>query len=234
MDTKKKLTYGAIVVVVAVLGWFSYGMIFGESDSSGAMIMTKPNPEIPKPAAMSQMQPAQPSQPGKPQVAGVAGAPITEREAQLMQMQQDAQAKYLSALNELQMLKVQKDIAETNKDIAKAKLDTVTSQKDIVDLLSPKPTASEAYAKGLDQAALQRAAAASKPVNSETAEYTVISVSRLRGQWTAVIGSGGALYNVKPGDILAADGSVVVAINRNGVMLEKDGKRTKISMVPII
>lgn len=239
MDTKNKVTYGVVVIAVAVLGWFSYGMIFGESGEAVPERMTKPNPDIPKPAALNQMQSAQPVQQMKQQASA---APMTEREMQLMQMQQETQARYLAALNELQMLKVQKDIAETSKDISKAKLDMITAQKDTVDLLSPaKPVAGpDAYAKGLDQAAFQHAADMAKAAKSntvtapDTAEYTVISVSRLRGEWTAVIGAGGTLYNVRSGDVLAMDGSVVVAINRNGVMIEKDGKRTKLSMVPII
>ncbi len=165
---------------------------------------------------------------------------MTEREAQLMRMQQDMQTKYLAAINELQMLKVEKDIAEANKDISKAKLDSITAQKDIVDLLSPKATTStEAYVKGLDQSATPPGGETgvqqtTTVTTTQTVGYTVISVTKLRGEWTAVMGASGKLYSVKAGDVLAADGSVVLGINRSGVLLEKDGKRSKISMVPVI
>lgn len=235
MDTKKKLTYAIVAVVLLMGAWMGYGMISGESEPEVKMVQT--NPDIPKPATVktAQMQMAQ--QPV------VVAAPMTEREMQLMKLQQDMQTKYLAAINELQMLKVEKDIAETNKDISKAKLDSITAQKDIVELLSPKVmVAPDSYVKGLDQSAstttttpgdntLQpQIAAPSTP----SVGYTVISVSRLRGEWNAVIGASGKLYSVKAGDVLAADGSVVLGINRSGVLLEKDGKRTKVSMVPVI
>lgn len=229
MDTKKKLTYGIVAVVLLVGAYMGYGMISAEEEP--AIKTAQTNPDVPKPASLKTAQTQMAQQ----------GAPMTERELQLIKMQQDLQTKYLAAINELQMLKVEKDIAETNKDISKAKLDSITAQKDIVDLLAPKvTTTTESYVKGLDQSAnqpppsgesIQQATTIS---STPTVGYTVISVTKLRGDWTAVIGASGKLYSVKAGDVLAADGSVVLGINRSGVLLEKEGKRTKISMVPII
>lgn len=229
MDTKKKLTYGIVAVVLLIGAYLGYGMISAEEEP--AIKTPQTNPDVPKPAALKAMQTQPTQQPG---------APMTEREAQLMRMQQDMQTKYLAAINELQMLKVEKDIAETNKDISKAKLDSITAQKDIVDLLAPKAaTTTEAYVKGLDQSAPPPSGETgvqqtTTVTTTQTVGYTVISVTKLRGEWTAVMGASGKLYSVKAGDVLAADGSVVLGINRSGVLLEKEGKRTKISMVPVI
>jgi type IV pilus biogenesis protein PilP len=174
------------------------------------------------------------------QLPQVAKAPLSDREQALMALQQETQAKYLAALNELQMLKVQKDIAETNKAIVTAKLDTVTAQKNMVDLLEPsKPVATQAdYSQNLVNPTGASAgvtpggaAASSAPVDT----YTVISVSHLQGRWNAVMGYQGKLMNVFVGDVLPADGSQVTNIDKTGVTLKlKDGDTKKISMVSII
>lgn len=158
-----------------------------------------------------------------------------------MDLQQATQAKYLEALNELQMLKVQKDIAETNKAIVTANLDTVTAQKSMVDLLQPaKPEATPAtYSQNLvnptgANAGVTPAATPGTPVQASDS-YTAISVSHLQGRWNAVMGYQGKLMNVFIGDTLPADGSQVINIDKTGVTLKlKDGTTKKISMVSII
>ena len=159
-----------------------------------------------------------------------------------MQLQQETQAKYVAALNELQMLKVTLEIAETTKNIAAAKLDTVKNQKDTVDILSgPRvPVSPQGYAQGLEgpsQTVTQtQTIQAPKPllVSSEV-NYTVVSVSQLRRKWNAVLGAQGSLYSVTVGDVLPADGSTVLSIDKSGVILGgKDGQQKKLSMVPII
>lgn len=228
MDTKKKVTYAVIAIVAAFFGWQMMGMFGGEEVDAGPKM--QPNPDIPKASTLV------PQQAKTPQ--------MTEREMQLIKLQQDTQTKYLSAINELQMLKIEKDIAETSRDVSKAKLEGITAQKGIVELLTPpKPEATPAtYAQGLDHSAAQGTGTETTTTTTTTAAspvatsdpYTVISVSRIRGQWTAVLGFSGALYSVKNGDVLPGDGSVVIGIQRDGVLLEKNGTRRMISMVPII
>jgi hypothetical protein len=247
MDSKKKITIGVAIIIFGVVGYLLLDMFGGDSGSivSGPKVVTVPNPDIPKKA---ELQPQQAVQQLGQQVAG-----LTERERQLMALQKETETKYLAALNELQMLKVEKDIAETNKDISVAKLDMVTAQVGIKELLAPPKSeapAPDAYAHGLDQAAgAQQAAgaaqtsppadAASQAASNPTAQvdasssYTVVSVSKLRGQWTAVLGSQGKLMSVREGDVLSG-GSTVLTIDNSGVLLERGGNKQKISMMPII
>lgn len=225
---RQKIIGGVVIVVFAFLGWQIYGMFGGGGSGSpapattgAAMVPTTPSP-----------QPATLIQP--------SAAPVTEREAALMKLQEETQAKYLAAVNELQMLKVEKEIAETNKAIVTAKLDTVTAQKNMVDILQPpKPETTVAdYAQGLANGGTVAAATPNAtPAQAAPASdsYTVISVSHLDGRWNAVIGYQGKLMNVFEGDVLPADGSTVVSINKGGVTLKlKDGSTKKVSLVSII
>ena len=115
-----------------------------------------------------------------------------------------------------------------------AKLDTVTSEKKVVDLLAPPvPVATAAtYAQGLEGIDGHKSTTTTSSPQTE-ANYTVISVSQLQSKWGAVLGYQGSLYNVSLGDVLP-DKSIVLHIDKSGVILEKDSVRKKISLVPII
>ena len=155
----------------------------------------------------------------------------------LIKMQQETQAKYLAALNELQLLKVSRDIAQTNQAIMAARLATVVAEKKMTDIISPpEPTAQE-YAQNLVNPVEAKSpaptpAATTKEVEAPT--YTVVSVSQLLNQWSAVLGAQGNLYSVKVGDVLPLDQSKIISIDKSGVTLVKDGERLRISMVPVI
>ena len=150
--------------------------------------------------------------------------PVANEQADFVKLQQEVQDKYISALNELQMLKLTQQIAETNKDIAAAKLATVKAEKSLVDLLSKPTETTQAYSQKL-----------AKPMEEvQGTGYIVLSVSQLMNKWRAVIGYNNKLYNVSNGDILPPDQSTVVAVNKDGVVLEKDGIRKRLSLVPMI
>lgn len=228
---RQKMIIIVIIGVIAFIVWQAMGLFGGSSDSSAAM--TGKNQ-----ATAVNNQPPPPPPPPKPAELPKPPA-LTAREAQLMQLQQETEQKYIAAVNELQMLKVQRDIAETNKAIAAAKLDTVHSEKNIVEALIVAPVSQASYSQTLGGAApttpapLGAQAAAPAEVTQEVT-YTAISVSRIQYKWNAVLGNQGNLYSVAVGDVLPPDGSKVVGIDRSGVTLEKDGLRKKISLVPII
>ena len=127
-----------------------------------------------------------------------------------------------------------------NQAIAASKLATVTAEKGISDLLT-KPTPMQVsageYASKLagpvrqGESLLGQQMGTAAPVE---VQYTVISVSMQLHKWNAVLGYQGKLYNVSIGDVLPVDGAVVVSISRNGVILNKDGKRRKVSLVAAI
>lgn len=238
VDKSKPIKIGVVVIVMGIVAWqvmglMSDGSSSGSVSSSGQQTVRKiPNPNIPKPAAFAKKK---------------EPAELTPREQQLMALQQQTEAKYIAAMNELQMLRIEKEIAETNKEISAAKLDTIAAQKGIEEMLAPpkpkiSPTQSVQSLANPQQAQLpsQQSAQSSQPQAPVAApapilNYTVVSVSRLRGKWQAVLGSDeGRLYHVSVGDVLGSAGTVVMAIDQSGVLLETNGKQQKISMVPII
>jgi len=226
MNTRQMVTIGAFVVVLGIIVWQAMGLFGGGGESA------------PQPAATTNAVAAQQAM-GIPQPAKVQKAePMSEREMQLMQLQQQTEAKYIAALNELQMLKIEKEIAETSKAINAARLDSVKSQKGVVELLTAPamPTPDYTQALAAQQAGTgQQAAPGGQEVETGAKKpaYTVISVSKVRSQWNAVVGYGGTLYSVSVGDVLR-DGSKVVSISNSGVVLDKDGQKMKVSLVPII
>ena len=224
MTTRQKATIGIFALVVVVIIW----QVIGLFKSSSPEITPVPQSQMSPSAAMPQAAPASVVVQKKPPV-------ITEREAALIRLQQQTEEKYLNALNELQMLKVERDIAETNKAIASAKLDTVTAQKSTVDILT-KPSVSEGnYAQGLaTPGSPPNQPSGSAPMVSTEANYLVISVTQLQQRWSAVLGLQGKLYTVYVGDVLPPDGSKVISIDKSGVTLEKGDVKKKISLVPVI
>lgn len=232
MSTRQKATAAVVAVVVIIVVWQIFGL-FGGGKSAPKIEAT--NTAMTKPAAggapsgAGEMQPQVPT----PRPADLPPAQnLSESEAQMLKMQQDTQAKYLEAMNELQMLRVARDIAQTNKDISAANLAKVSSDKKIIDILAPPvpPPTPATYAKNMTAPTQPT----TESVVSQEIKYTVISVSQLQYRWAAVIGWQGNLYNVHVGDVLPPDGSTVVSIAKDGVVLSKDGVKKKISLVPII
>lgn len=241
MTTRQKATIGLFIVVLLIVIWQVAGL-FGSNDSSAPPPQRAANmPAVTAPGAAA---PAVPATLQRPQAAQLIKqqAPLSQRELELMKLQQETQAKYLAALNELQLLKVSKDIAETNQAIAKAKLETISAEKNIVNMLAPPPppVTPAAYASGLvnpASAAAPEQTPPSPPANAVTQQetnYTVVSVSLLQYRWSAVLGYQGSLYNVSVGDVLPPDRSKVVSIDKTGVWIEKDNTKRKLSLVPII
>lgn len=219
--TRQKIVIGALIVIGGIFAWVMFG---GSSTTETAPTATTSTVATPAPATMPTPRPAELPKP----------APLTQREAELLQLQQETEARYLAAVNELQMLRIQRDIAETNKAIAGAKLDTVSAQKNIISLLTPEQTTN--YGQHLvNPAGVTSPTQPSRPpVDVIEVTYTVISVTEIQGRWGAVVGAQGKLYNVHVGDVLPIDNSKVININRSGIVLEKDGVKRTISLVPII
>lgn len=227
MDKKTKIIVGGMAVVGIIIIWQVMGMFGGSGASAqnGASSI-QANPEVPKKVALRDQRPPMNQQNAAMQQQAM------DREMELIRLQQETQAKYVAALNELQMLKVQKDIAVVNKDIAKAKSDTISEQAKVVETLMPltggRPAEAAETAQKKDQQPAQQQVLGEKP------DYRMVSVSRLRGRWAAVLSAGGSLYRVNAGDVISYDNSEVISINKEGIVLEKDNVRRKISMTPII
>ena len=233
MDKKKMIQIAIAVVIFAIVIWQAMDMFGGGGGGGGGGEVkreTRPNPDIPKRAPL-------PEKLTKNAVKENAGS--TEREAQLMRMQQETQVKYVDALNELQMLKINAEIAATTKNIAKSKEDVVTSQVKMLELLkeaNPKPIAAPVQVVNtqLPPQGLRPSEPPPPPAPVIGDSYSVVTVTKIRGHWTAVITGANNLYSVSVGDVLADDGSTVKSINRTGVVLEKGNVTKTLSMNAII
>lgn len=174
-------------------------------------------PSSPQPAQQQESS----SQMSKPTAAAIPPPPT----AYVIQQDQ-TQSGYLKALNELQILKLEREMAETNQAIMAAKLATVTAEKDISDLLSPESAESKTAAK---QAATPSTGptpglpSAAMPSGGGSNNYVVQSVTMEQEQWHAVLNYKNIYYDVTVGDVLPPDGSVVTAIDQKGVTLQQGG-----------
>jgi type IV pilus biogenesis protein PilP len=229
-NSRKKATAGVVFLVMFILVWQIAGMfgrtasapskanaVGGESVAVAQTTGAAPPPMVtPKPAELPQTQ------------------PLSDREVALMTLQQETQVKYLEALNQLQMLKVSKDIAVANKDISAALLGKVEAEKKIVDLLAGPAVPMGASATTESTTTTTTGTATVNQLAQQAVSYSVVSISQVQYRWGAVIAFGSTLYNVHVGDVLPPDGSTVIAIAKDSVTLQKEGTRKKVSLVSII
>lgn len=139
MSPRQKATVGIVFIVIAVVIWQVVGM-FGGSKTPPRQATTLPK-QASGTASSATSTTGTPNGAPVPQPKPLADQSVSSQQLnEMAKLQQETQNKYVVALNELQVLKLTQQIAETNKQIAAAKLDTVKSQKDIVDLLT-KPAA---------------------------------------------------------------------------------------------
>lgn len=278
-NPKQLATIGIMIVVVLIIIWQLMGLFGGGSSTTtvpaaptkpaatskmNSMTTASPNGAAPSATSPSPntMPPTTPSMTPSPaeEVAAPSDgtpkpAPVDSANATLLKLQKQTEEKYLAALNDLQMLKVQQAIAETNQAIATAKLTTVTAEKNITDLLtkpaenpygagqapaSAAPSMAGAPLPGMAPATPSALPSAGNPAVKVTAAsvvpdapYQVLSVSEQNGKWTAVLGLSGKMFSISVGDSLP-DQSVVIGINRQGVILEKDKKSRKVSMASML
>lgn len=225
LTTRQKITALAFLIVLVVLGWQLVSFFQPESHSDQIIM---PLPKGAPPIVVNQSNPVQTS---SPPVLPVKPAPtppprppvLSATEIAQQKAEQEAKNRYIAAINELQMLRISRDIEETNQAIATAKLATITAQQKMGALTTPvieaPPTNQSAEPASL----------------FHESNYKVISVSQLRHKWHAVISYGNNLYEVSVGDILPFDGSRVVSINKTGVTLLLNNQAIKkLSLVPII
>lgn len=273
MTSKQKVTAIVLVVVVLIILWQVMGLFEGP----------KPTVPVPPPAAnKARMNPAAPGgAPSPSMVQGGAIRPVSnpsninlpsmapgaagEEPMQLREVpvppqtsvlegQKKLEQEYVDQLNQLQTLKVQREIAETNQAIAAARLATVTAEKNVSDILTKpsQPTGpaipEAAYSNALVSPTIPGAqielggGPANKPPSEQPppppkpieANYTVVSVTQEMGRWNAVVGVEGKLYSVSVRDVLP-DGSIVRSINKNGIVIvDKEGKKKRINIVTSI
>jgi hypothetical protein len=248
---KQKVIIGIIVVVVLIALW---QLIDTGGSSSVPTIAPTPVASAPgKPAVGSAMQApsAGASMAAAPMAMPNAPAPASSEIRQekisatsdLTKPQQQSQTEFISSLNKLQLLKLQREIDETKTAIATAELNRMTAEKSIADLITKQAIVAQ---PAVDQfSSNSSAASAPAPVPAAVAAapaavmdfpYTVMSVAYEGRRWTAVVSGipAGAtapkLYTVSVGDILPLDGSTVVTIDKQGITVKKNTSSRMISL----
>lgn len=256
ITSRQKAIMGAMVVVVLIIVWQVTGL-FGGGKSTPTPVAIKPVSTMQatssSPSAANNRSATSPSQGPEAASSLPAEHVVAPRQAtvlnepQFMKLQKMTEEKYIGKLNELEELKIQRQIAETNQAIAAAKLATVSAEKDISDLLTkPAPVLvpPSAYANQLVAPTVTGQEVVNvnngttmppPPIKEEPViDYSLISVSMQLNRWSAVLGYQGKLYSVNVGDTLQPDGSVVTSINKNSVILKKDDKTRKVNIVSSI
>lgn len=242
-----------IVVVVLIIMWQIAGLFGGESSSSpveSIKPVSKMNANVPgktMPSDIKTMPPTAMPTTGKPSVEtetdnrGVLTQGSIVNDPQFVRMQRITEEKYMGKLNELEELRIQRQIAETNQAIAAAKLATVTAEKDISDLLTrPAQQNFNAFSgppTGKNSEVTTETSTTVIPIPpppEQVLPYTLVSVSMLLNKWNAVISFQGTMYTVSVGDILPPDGSVVTSISKNSVTIKKGGKARRIGITTSI
>jgi len=269
MNPKQAATLGVVVVIVLIILWQVMGLFGGGSKSAAPVI----NPAANKPMAAASPvgamtpPPAGPSAGGNmqmnPNAAPGMAAPVTaeftaprqvpiDSNVDILKLEKQIEDKYLETVNQLQLLKLQQAISEANQAIAASKLATMTTEKNIADLLTkpvPVQPSEGSYATNLISAVpsgqqvvppgisggpgSQPPPPIAEQPSIPNGTFLVLSVSEIGGRWKAVIGTNGKLYSVSVGDTLD-DGSIVIAINKQGVIVEKDNRKRRIPMTNAI
>ncbi len=265
MPVKQKLMLGIMLIVVIAILWQVKGMFGGGGSSHSEIkpITSKAGTvQSGKTQQSQQMSAAAPNASASTMSAGQSGSASTDQAPAMTQLsimqpaailqnttdQLDNQKKYIGKIDELETLKVQRQIAETNQAIAAARLATVTAEKGITDLLT-SPKSQPVGAPSMPQGAYANQLIESNPnavaltpgktpvsnqVIAPDIEYSVISVAMRLHQWNAILGYQGQLYNVSIGDTLPPDGSKVTRITSTYVALRKDGKTRRIAVLSSI
>ncbi|MDR3490514.1 MAG: hypothetical protein P4M12_00560 [Gammaproteobacteria bacterium] len=261
---KQKIIIVAVLVIVFIIIWQASSLFSGGSTPAPAapapVAPTPMSPGAPTPLTPTTPRPAMgnagpgaampasissPTQGSAATQAQIAPSQAVQIDPEQLQKQRENEKKYIQAVNDLQMLKIQKEIADTNLAITNSKLDTITSEKKLSDLLVGPvhpPVAEGMYVNNLVAPAIRGQSKSSAADAGMDVSYVVLSVSKKDNQWGAVIANivekvsenvvkkQETLFSVTVGENLPPDGSLVVSIDKNGVVLQKDGVRRRLQI----
>ncbi len=251
----QKVISVVILMVIVFSIWEVIGMFRGGKNASATIAPAQPavtatapaqktplKPDLPKsmpPVVQQVAGPASvaavPRQPASPHLTSQQSHPEVEStppSSIVLVQQEQVQSKYVTALNELQMLKIQKEIAETSQAIVAAKLATATAEKSISDLLSEAEVTSVNKPGGtnIGPSSTTIMSPPPGPPGEMPGTYSVQSVTMEQDQWHAVVKFKDKLYDVSVGDMLPPDKSLVKAIDQRGVTLDTGGMEQRIPL----
>lgn len=233
--SRQKITVIVFIVVVAIIGWQAFSLFQESTPPPSSSPSNQPAPATPPGSST-----ATPTPPASPITTSPPPAPVlpkppllSAKELELIKLQKQAEERYVAAVNQLQMLKIEREIAETNKSIADARLATATSEKEMAALAQNL----SGFSQNLTTGPTPTAAPSPQDISSLAAggNFAVISVSYIQGRWSAVLSAQNKLYQVFVGDILPDFNNIkVLEINKSGVTLKIGDEERKISLVPLI
>lgn len=253
--SRQKVIIAVMVVVVLIIIWQIVGLMGNGSSSSAPSIQPTSKMDASKPGEQDMKNTSAEAAPSADQIKKPSsGSQVDDslrqasivNDPQFNRLQRMTEEKYVGKLNELEELRIQRQIAETNQAITAAKLATVSAEKDISDLLTKPSPGSAMYSNQTVKTSVdvtppsagEPPSEASKvvPIASpqEVVPYKLMSVSMLLNKWTAIVSLQNTMFSVSVGDVLPPDGSVVTNINKNSVTLRKDGKSRKVSITASI
>lgn len=227
-NNRRQLIIGLIFfIVILIVAWQVYSLFKGEGTTAPQARPTN------IPNAPTQ-QPNLPPQPAVPKPTTTLPKPtLTIQEIEQIKLQKQNEERYINAVNQLQMLKIEQQIAEANKAIITAKLDTVKAQKSITDLSQPI-NSGVPFIPSVTPTAPTSTNSSADGINMLSSIYTVISVSQLQGKWSAVLSTKDKLYQVHVGDELPDTGAKIITIDSNGVMFKIGDEQRKLALISII
>lgn len=254
--TRQKIIAVVLVIILIVVVWQIISLVRGGKTTPPSPVMTPLSKRAPTTPPVLATNPSvsnlpvgnpplgnNPPPPPPGEIPPVREAPVT-MDPQTTEAQKKTDQKYVEQLNQLQLLKIQREIAETNQAIAAARLATVTSEKNVSDLLTRPPTPPPpSLPSGVTTSETANVLSVPQGPNASPVppppptkpivipppvEYSVVSVSMQLCRWSAVISAADKLFNVSVGDVLPLDGAIVASINKNGVVLIKNGKRKRL------
>jgi hypothetical protein len=223
-NKKQKIMLAITIVIILIVVWNIIGLSGGGGGSE------TPSPQPPMASLNKPMPTTTAATPvtALPVVNEPKQAPIPE-DNDIFKLSRQTQEDYLKDLNQLQLLKVEREITETQVAIASAELNRKMAEHNISEFIINKSGRADLTEENTS-AAVPITSNITQPIEQpRVSSYVLHSVSYEGGKWNAVIGFQGKMSTATVGDVLE-DGSVVFSINRNAVIL-KNGNATKKLMI---
>lgn len=151
------------------------------------------------------------------QTIATSGVTVTDLTAKQM--------AYLKAVNELQMLQLQQQIAQSKQQIAQAELQTAQADKQRESITTPPPPPI------FNNINPQQQSAVVIPNTPNAYQYQLEYIANEGGKWQVIISNNGTLINATLGTMLP-DGSKITDISGTSVTLISNGHAKILTIAP--
>ena len=199
LDTRQKILIPLIVIAFAYVIWQVVDMVGSDHSRPTA---SKTSTSVPSAAPVA----ATPTT----ATATTTAATVTPQPTAAPQQQPltESQSAYLQLMNQYQLVKMQRLIVDEQASIAEARERIAKLNQEAGSL-----GGSDFHITGS---------------NTQSSDYKLVFLDRQSGIWSATLSKDGRYYEVGRGKELL-DGTQVVQINDQGVVLRKDGEKTQLT-----